>query len=237
MGYSSNRCKKGSQAAKGANKALGAFKVSKKRSNLVADPGTEREDAQEPIPGADVNDLSDEEAVAAVHQLVQNRKFGELNKHLAPSEREGLLHNPPIWPELAPVYSPYVRSSGDYSQIRFNTKKYSVHRLTARCLLGKVPKRQDVSHVLVMNPVEVEGWVLGMGSNVNPKHLVFESNETNQHRRACAAVFKTLAQWKKDNPLQSAKEFEKHCKRSLYGCRHVLHQEHPCRSYSLGLTL
>jgi hypothetical protein len=232
----STKPKKGQQAAKDSKK--GALKGSKKPQKLVAEPETNQKDLTLPEePEANVNNLTDDQAVAAVHQLVRKGNFDELNCHLLPSEKNALLQYPPVWPDLSPIYSPYACSSARYTQIRFQGKKYSAHRLTARCFHGQVPAKADVSHILVMDPVKVEGRVFDMSSNINPKHLVYESNQTNQHRRACAAVFKKLAQWRSDNASRSPEEIERHCELSLYGCRHFLHQEHPCRSYGFGLSL
>jgi len=90
----------------------------------------------------------------------------------------GLFQDPIAWPPK-PVFSPYAPTHHHYSQIRFGGPKYLIHRVSLRLYLGQdLSGALDCSHILHLGEVTER--------NINPQHIVEETNIMNQTRKACA---------------------------------------------------
>src|SRR4051812_43991435 len=63
-----------------------------------------------------VFDLSIQQRLRAVHQIIRNEKFSLANTHLTSAEKSALLLSPPQWPPDKPVYSPFAATKDNYSQ-------------------------------------------------------------------------------------------------------------------------
>lgn len=141
---------------------------------------------------ADVNTLSLAQCHQALLQLFASPRFREFNPHLSLPELRDLRQLPIVWPEK-PVFSPYDTTHDHYSQVRFAGVKYLVHRISLRLLLER-PLVDECSHILHLGIAtgrsvvmfSICDSVLSFDRNVNPLHIVEESNIVNQSRKACA---------------------------------------------------
>lgn len=128
----------------------------------------------------DPNSLSFDDCYLALQQAFSATNFSVFNPHLSAAERLALRQNPIQWP-AKPVFSPYSTTHNQYSQIRFKGTKFLIHRLSVRLFsLGAVGL--DCSHTMHLGKAT--------GRNFNPLHIVQESNEMNQTRKACAIFSK-----------------------------------------------
>ncbi|KAF2488766.1 hypothetical protein BU16DRAFT_568065 [Lophium mytilinum] len=109
-----------------------------------------------------VSTLSAAQLLAAVQQITTAPNFAIKNRHLTAAELAALRANPPVWP-TAPVFSPFaIRVAGTGT-------KFLCHRITYAQMHGALGAGLDASHAI----------------NINPRHLVAETNATNQSRKLC----------------------------------------------------
>ena len=97
-----------------------------------------------------VNSLSQLEAIEAIHIMVRNINFAKVNEHLSMTEILGLKTKIIIWPNC-PVFSPYAVTHNGYSQVRYQGKKYLVHRIAYRSYVDiPIPDEMDISHTVYL---------------------------------------------------------------------------------------
>jgi hypothetical protein len=143
-----------------------------------------------------VLNLSPAQLLEAVKQIQSSTGFASANPHLTPHEMERLQRSPPQWP-ASPVFSPFATTHDGYSQVRYKGTKYIIHRLTYQQHWGDLDLSMDISHTLYLGDrttrLETSPTRARKShptkptytSNINPNHLMQETNEVNQSRKLC----------------------------------------------------
>ena len=93
-----------------------------------------------------VNNLSLRECHLALQQCFSGTQFRQNNPHLNHHEIRSLQSDPISWP-VKPVFSPYAQTHDGYSQIRFNSIKYLIHKVAHRAFIQQ-ELHLDSSHCL-----------------------------------------------------------------------------------------
>ena len=155
-----------------------------------------------------VNTLSVQDCIFAVHQAINSPNFTPQNPHLTLAEAALLRQNPPVWPINKPVFSPYITTHDNYSQIRYNNTKYLIHRISYRSFYGNIiPPNHDVSHTLFLGDRTARYVICNFNEhpkaqlttygirNINPRFLCLESNILNRSRLLCHIYMEQQIWW------------------------------------------
>ena len=159
-----------------------------------------------------VQALSEAQLGACLAQMVSNANFRDANPHLTGAQIRDIGRG--VWP-ATPVFSPYAATHHGYSQSKSHHHTESRQMLTSHqsdiqgsstCCTGSRTRptmgtwlRAWMSPMSCTWGCEQPGkgplntnWFttqLTASRNVNPLHLVQESNALNQSRKACALFF------------------------------------------------
>jgi hypothetical protein len=133
-------------------------------------------------------ELTSDQIADALYQALCNPNLPASNPHLTTQELDLLRSIPPIFPIDKPVFSPYkpTKKAGQYTQVRYQGRKYYIHRIACAYKHGPAPpNNQQASHLMAFS------------NDFNPNNLVWEDSDVNKGRIACSARYRLVMEFEK----------------------------------------